>query len=454
MHNVIIKTSGNFLPEKLYIFDFVFSCLGLKWLVLESSENKNTELYFNGQCVLTCVNDFWLRAEQEWLSPSIIPTSFKRLDVPAEFDLGESYLPVFFGDNRFHINESHIDVSFDVFGTIFFLLTGYEERVQVFDAGRFPFQKSILNKFNLIERPLVDEYVWFLYSAMKQCGIELSEYKKSETLKVSCDVDNPFATHMPVTTYIKNLIASFVQTKKIPNLAGLIKPYISSNAYDDPYVAGILKIMNENEKINSVVTFNFISCITSYEMDGLVPFDEYKYDFIFKEIVDRGHKIGIHPGYLSYSNESYMRKSFESFRSRVSEYIGDNEALTGRQHYLNWNYAKTDRLLCLNDLHEDSSIGFAESIGFRCGTSRRFRIFDYEQRTALSLYEQPLIVMEDSLLSQRYMNLGYTDQAYQRVLSCFNKCKKFGGKMTLLWHNCHLGTDKDVDFYRQLLLIK
>jgi hypothetical protein len=456
MQAIKVVTSKKFESEKKYIFDFVFNSLGLQWILIESESDLYTELHFNDKCILRCSNEFWIRAEQEWLSVSLIPSGHTNLLVPSEYDLGEKYLPIFYGVNSLSYNNLNhmVDFGFDLFGTIFFLLTGYEERVQSFEGERFPFKKSILCKFHLIERPLVDEYIWLVSSVFKKSGVEVTNYSNNDVLVVSCDVDNPFLKKIKAEDLIKNSILSCIRTKKITDFKNIFNAYTSSDPLSDPYVKGIFEIMNANERIGSKVTFNFIPLVTSLDKDGTGGFGSKEYQFLFKSILEREHKIGLHPGFLSYADDNLMRQSFDAFHSHLDKYLGPNNDLTGRQHYLNWVYSKTDRLLCENNLYKDSTLGFAESIGFRCGTSRQFKIYDYELRCQLDIYEQPLIVMEDSLISKRYMGLGYSDLAFQRVLACYKKCKKFGGKMTLLWHNCHLGTEKDIDFYHELLAIK
>lgn len=456
MQVIKVITSKNSFSEKKYIFDFVFSCLGLDWIYVESQYELWTELHFDNKCILRCSNDFWIRSEREWLRRSLIPTGYRNLIVPPEYKLGEKYLPIFFGENSIVLNNKNqtVDFRFDLFGTIFFLLSGYEERVQTFEGERFPFHKSILKKFDLIERPLVDEYIWLISAVFKKSGVGVVGYSNDDVLDVSCDVDNPFLKSIKLENLMKNSISSFIRTKKITDFKNILNAFISSDPLDDPYVKGIFEIMSANERINRRVTFNFIPLITSQEKDGAGGFGNKEHHFLFKSIFDRGHKIGLHPGFSSYADESLMKQSFDTFHSHLDKYMGSNIELTGRQHYLNWVYSKTDRFLCANHLNKDTSLGFAESIGFRCGTSRQFKIYDYEFRRELDLYEQPLIVMEDSLISRRYMGLGYSELAFQRVLGCYRKCKKFGGKMTLLWHNCHLGTEKDKAFYHELIAIK
>lgn len=454
--SIQVMTSSKMIREKRYVFDFIFRVLGVSWELVEIESDSKTYIYFNKKCAFQCTNDFWIRADREWLKESLIPTDFEKFTVPREYGLGENFLPVFFGNNisNMDFDAGIYEFGFDLFGTIFFVLTCYEERVQKFDGERFPFKKSILYKFNFIERPLVDEYIWVLGAILRRAGIYFTAPVKNPVIQVSCDVDNPFAKNMRFGDVLKNGISSYRRAGDFGDFFGLIKSYTSHNFMSDIYIKGILKIMEVNEKVGDPAVFNFIPYPTSVLKDGRSILHEEWFGSLVRIILNRGHKIGIHPGFYSFSSSEFMMSSFDAFRRFFGKYMEGDLQLTGRQHYLNWIYSKTDRLLCENKLYEDSTLGFAESIGFRCGTSHRFKIYDYDLRRELDLYEQPLIVMEDTLISKRYMGLGYSDEAYNRVRSCFDKCKKFNGKMTLLWHNCHLGTKTDIDFYFSLVNLK
>ncbi len=62
---------------------------------------------------------------------------------------------------------------------------------------------------------------------------------------------------------------------------------------------------------------------------------------------------------------------------------------------------------CLNDADIVSAKVYFDCahVGFRCGTCREFPVFDLRTRKALRLLERPLIAMDVTLLSQKYMAL-------------------------------------------------
>ena len=72
-------------------------------------------------------------------------------------------------------------------------------------------------------------------------------------------------------------------------------------------------------------------------------------------------------------------------------------------------------------------------------------------RRPLRLRERPPIVMECSVIAERYLGLGHSEAALAPMLGYRDRCRRFGGDFTLLWHNSHLGTAADRRFYRALI---
>ena len=101
-------------------------------------------------------------------------------------------------------------------------------------------------------------------------------------------------------------------------------------------------------------------------------------------------------------------------------------------------------------LDYDSTLTFADNVGFRCGVCYEFPVFNLRTRRPLNLREQPLVVMEDTLLRKEYMNLPL-DDVWERVVRLRERCKTFDGAFTLLWHNHMLVDKKMVRFYKRIV---
>ena len=98
----------------------------------------------------------------------------------------------------------------------------------------------------------------------------------------------------------------------------------------------------------------------------------------------------------------------------------------------------------------DSTLGYADRPGFRCGICYEFNVFNILTREKLNLKEKPLIVMECSLFEDRYLNLSY-DDSYNKVISLMNTVKKYNGEFVLLWHNDRLANNEQRNLYKRIL---
>ena len=171
---------------------------------------------------------------------------------------------------------------------------------------------------------------------------------------------------------------------------------------------------------------------------------------ILKRISDRNHQIGIHPSYKSSVDPSLFeiektRLEAALLRAGVSRW-----SQTSRQHYLRWNTLNTWRNLDSIGIKVDSSLGFADKPGFRCGTSRTFSTFDWSNSQMLNLKEQPLLIMDATLTGKNYLALEWST-ALQKIADLVSICKRYEAPMTILWHNDRFRTQLEQAQYIEVM---
>jgi len=89
----------------------------------------------------------------------------------------------------------------------------------------------------------------------------------------------------------------------------------------------------------------------------------------------------------------------------------------------------------------DSTCGYADREGFRCGTGDEFPVFNILTRKKLNIKERPLIIMEGTLQNFNYRGLFPNDVL--KVFSYYIKItKKYKSKFTLLCHNSSFCEDE------------
>ena len=115
--------------------------------------------------------------------------------------------------------------------------------------------------------------------------------------------------------------------------------------------------------------------------------------------------------------------------------VADKSKIGIRMHWLLQN-ANTSATLERAGYVYDSSIGYNETIGYRAGTSQVFRPLG-----ATTLLELPLHIQDGALFYPQRLNLT-EPEAEQRCSSLIANSWKFGGVLTLLWHDRSHGPER------------
>ena len=397
-----------------------------------------------------------------WLTPASLPqpplAQWDTRDLASDILLTDPLVPVLFGDTSTIIppasSTRHLPI--DIFGAAFFMLSRYEEAVlpDRDHHDRFPATASLAYRAGFLDRPLIDEYLEILWTAMQRLWPGLQRKPRQPRTRVTCDVDSPYAYSGSLKVAARGLAGDLLK-RRSPALAWRnLRGHWGACRDDyrlDPPRAGLAHIMDVNERAGRAVAFYFIPENTDPGRDTQESLDHPRLRPLLRELHARGHEIGIHPGYQTYRHPEALARSVATLRRVLAEEGIDQPQLGGRQHFLRWETPTTARLWDEQGLDYDSTLSFADRPGFRCGTCREYPLYDLHQRRPLRLRERPLIVMECSVIAERYLGLGYSDQALALMQGYRDTCHRFGGDFTLLWHNAHFSHEADKRFYEALV---
>ncbi len=159
-------------------------------------------------------------------------------------------------------------------------------------------------------------------------------------------------------------------------------------------------------------------------------------------IRDRGWEIGLHGGHKASLDSVALRAE----KARLEKAAGV-KVLGCRNHYLKIKVPTTWRYQIEAGFEYDSTLGFADSIGFRNGMCHPFIPFDLKACEPLDIVELPLGVMDGSLFD--YMGLD-PGRAWEAARPLIDSVAGLGGVLTVLWHNTHMQGEY-LDFYRKML---
>lgn len=322
------------------------------------------------------------------------------------------------------------------------------------EHGRFPAVASHAYRHGYLQRPVVDEWLHILCQVMKRLWPSL-ELKRSEFIvSVSHDVDQP--SPIGFSSYPRVLRSMLGQLVKKKSLVGAMRlPIIKLNTgrqlYEgDPY-NNFDWIMDVSERQGLRSAFYFICGRTNVARDALYDVEHPAIRALIRRIHARGHEVGLHPSYETYLTPGAIAHEFKTLQKVCDEEGVRQVEWGGRMHYLRWSHPTTLREWNQAGLTYDSTLGYADRPGFRCGTCYDYPAFDSENDEMLALRIRPLVVMECTITALRYMGLGEAENALGKFMELKNACRAVSGSFGLLWHNSELITERQKRLYLDVL---
>lgn len=353
--------------------------------------------------------------------------------------------------------DSHYSIAYDILGLTYWMLTRQEEigSTNLDQHGRFPATASHAYKHHYLERPIVDEWLAILRQVIQRTWPELKLKQPQFSLKVSHDVDKPSLYGFCTPKTLIRLIGSdLIKRRDVKSL--LIAPWIRLNTQQnlhpqDPYNT-FDWLMNLSDHYGLTSAFYFI-CGGSSPHDADYQAEHPAIRALIRRIHQRGHEVGLHPSYNTYQNPQAIITEAQRLKKICSEEGVQQAQWGGRMHYLRWEQPTTLQGWEQAGMDYDSTLGYADSPGFRCGTCFEYPAFDPVKQERLNLRIRPLVVMESSIIAENYMGLGYSEQALNAFLNLKTICRKVGGQFTLLWHNSYFAHQKAKQLYQNMLAL-
>ncbi len=328
-------------------------------------------------------------------------------------------------------------------GIIFECLTClYEQRSGLVDGfGRPPRHASGPTHHAGGLRPIADEHVRLIGAALEDLWPGITVSSPEPPVWLTCDVDHlrdPSIASAAGAIRRAGAVALRFRDDVGPlAVLGRYAGHAIGRRCSDPYQRAVRVIMDLAERMGSRAQFFFIPFPSDPVRDRGSSFDREPHRSIALEIAARGHDLGIHPGFATYRDPAALARCVDVLHAfRADAGMAESE-VRSRQHYLRWDHACTPAALDAAGVNVDSTLGYASGVGFRCGTSRRFRMFDVATRRPLRVHQAPLIAMDVAFLPGR--RSASTDvQALEILRVARGRCHEHGGTFTCLWHNSEL----------------
>lgn len=347
-------------------------------------------------------------------------------------------------------------IGYDILGLTYWMLTRQEEvgRTDLDNYGRFPATASHAYKHGYLHRPIVEEWLLVIRQVIKSVWPAL-ELKNSEySVQLSHDVDAPARYGFSTPKRFLRSIAGDILVRK-SMCAALKAPSLFLRGRDRLHPSDPLNtfdwIMDHSDKHGLKSAFYFICGRTDPLRDALYDVDYLAIRKLIRRIHERGHEIGLHPSFGTYLQPDAIAAEAATLKRVCAEEGIFQESWGGRMHFLRWKQPETMRAWEGAGMDYDSTLGYPELPGFRCGTCIEYQAFDPVAQEALNLRIRPLIAMDVSVIADEYLGLGTSDKALEEFNRMSDACRRVGGAFALLWHNCQLERSADKELFLQIL---
>lgn len=396
-------------------FDYFIKNFQLYYNIKNIDINYGSELNATIKISKSVECEFWER-KKDLDSNNIVWKKWKNMQIPFLFEKDSSKDIISYDNDKGTIN-------YDIVASAFYFLSGWNEYVSSSkdEFGRVKYEDSIIKKLNISGLPVINYYFDILSSCIKKV------YKKN--VKKKLWGDRTYATtltHDIDTCKNAWLEGSFSELKKkrlfsIPKLI-LRRIFIKDDWYNFD------KIMEIEKKYNASSSFYFLPQKGKIGNWKNADYNITSNDIrkTIAELKENNFEVGVHGSFGTHSNSQLLKTDID--RINTDSIIGN------RFHFLMYDPEKTVEVLENCNIKYDTSLSFAEQIGFRRGSSYPFYLWNFVKGEISSVLEIPLTVMDSSLSSSKYMGLSI-DEATKKVFEIIDEVKKFNGVFTLLWHN-------------------
>jgi|WetSurMetagenome_2_1015567.scaffolds.fasta_scaffold45974_3 peptidoglycan/xylan/chitin deacetylase (PgdA/CDA1 family) len=163
---------------------------------------------------------------------------------------------------------------------------------------------------------------------------------------------------------------------------------------------------------------------------------------VIGEILDKGWEVGLHGGHTAYNHPVEIKE----MRQKL-EKISIKSVVGYRNHFLRFRIPDTWEHLSSAGFRYDSTLGYADCIGFRNGMCHPFKPYNLTLQHEIDIVEIPLMIMDQTLDCYMRLDPGKAWEMTKQLIDTVADCH---GVITLLWHNTYL-IGEQREFYEKIL---
>ncbi|MDZ7724809.1 MAG: polysaccharide deacetylase family protein [candidate division KSB1 bacterium] len=335
-------------------------------------------------------------------------------------------------------SEQTVSCTCDLIATCFYMLNLEQENRTATRDEHGRFQREFTRESSLYDMPVVDRIVRLieiLLVAPKVPGIvpypAIWPDHKPFAVALSHDVDR-------IRTWTlrkaRRAIAPVLKSRGLSAVLPAAGYLLRSMARPENWAGNFKTITRMESQYGAASTFFFVQQRRS-SIDPGYSLTSGRLQRGISALDKAGAAIGLHGTSGAYRNAEKLQHE----KSGLERVIG--KTVNGcRQHYLTFDSGMTWRILQDAGFSYDSTVGFSNAPGYRCGTGFPYHPWDPDTQQEMSLIEIPLVLMDTVLFLESKQGLSAAN-SHQVVFDLLEETRINRACLTVNWHNSDLFAD-------------
>ena len=313
---------------------------------------------------------------------------------------------------------------FDIIETIFCHISRYEEVFskdsQKDEHYRMRSSEQLLVRNEIHHTPVVDILVPVFFKAL---GLQIDDRATSFSMTHDIDAIHKFNSPLKLPKSIIRVLLMGLGLNGVKNIIiWFFKSLISKDC--DPYYNFDSFLIADDVFVEKTIFF---------VAGGRTRFDLFNKNYlkylpvVIKKSLNKGYTIGFHPSYNAHDNADMINEEISILKDMSKQDIH-----YVRSHFLRVNFNSSFRIYENSGIAVDSTLGYTDDIGFRCGTGFKYFLYDFENEKRYKIKELPMVFMDGSLL---IMYCNNDSDCFRNNLKRFIEKNKYNTHITFNFHN-------------------
>ncbi|WP_299115366.1 polysaccharide deacetylase family protein [uncultured Winogradskyella sp.] len=314
------------------------------------------------------------------------------------------------------------DLPFDIFAASFYLLSRYEEYLPHVkdDYGRFMAKESLAYRHRFLNQPIIDIWAYKLQAVLQK---RFSDFRFSKRqYQIQPVIDVPMAFYFRKKGLLRTIGGTLSDIGRF-RLKQLYQRYLVLMGFKrDPYDTFKWIITKQKQSNFKFMVLFLIGDYSTYDKN--INANKKEFVSLIKSVADYCN-VGIKASYFALEDITILKKE-----KLKLEAITNSELKAVRHSFSKLNLPQSYRNLVELEIHQDYTMGYIDTLGFRAGTCTPFQFYDLDYEVQTPLQINPYHCLDFGLL--KYQSELDKKEHLEKLIE---EVKAVNGTFTPVFHN-------------------